>query len=193
MSLNYPEQSDQETSLIKRLLSKQVAEKKRGWEYIYKICHPMILDFIIKSHGTEEDAIDVFQDGLVIFHHNLTNGTFREESSIPTYIFSICKNLWLRQLSKRQKQLVAEAEMTMASMQEFNYLINVEVVSLLMNELKEDCRNILTEYYYNNKSIAELKEIFNVNSEQAAKNKKWRCMNYLVKLFKERRITPSWE
>src|SRR3989337_1917603 len=116
MSLNYPEQSEQETSLIKHLLSKQVAEKERGWEYIYKICHPMILDFIIKSHGTEEDAVDVFQDGLVIFHHNLTNGIFREESSIQTYIFSICKNLWLRELRKRQKQLVAETEMMTGSM-----------------------------------------------------------------------------
>lgn len=68
--------------------------------------------------------------------------------------------------------------------QNFNYLINVEIVSLLMNELSDGCRKILNEYYCNNRSMAELKEIFNVNSVQAAKNKKWRCLNYLERLFK---------
>jgi hypothetical protein len=40
--------------------------------------------------------------------------------------------------------------------------------------------------------MAELMEIFSVNSIQAAKNKKWRCMNYLIKLFKEKGVTPTW-
>ena len=65
-------------------------------------------------------------------------------------------------------------------------------MSLLMNELEKDCRDILTEYYFNKKTMAELKDLFNVNSIQAAKNKKWRCMNYLTKLFKEKGVKPTW-
>lgn len=69
---------------------------------------------------------------------------------------------------------------------EATYLINTEIVSLLMNDLKPDCREILTQFYFINGSMAELKDIFNVNSIQAAKNKKGRCLQYLVELYKEK-------
>jgi len=70
------------------------------------------------------------------------------------------------------------------------YLIDVEVLTILMNELKDDCREVLTEYYYNNRTMEELKSVLNVNSIQAAKNKKWRCLTYLKRLFAEHSIIP---
>jgi hypothetical protein len=99
---------------------------------------------------------------------------------------------WLKEYNRRNKQSLLEPELLIETRQNFNTLINVEVVTLLMNELKEDCRKIFTEYYFNNRSMAELKEIFNVNSVQAAKNKKWRCLNYLITIFKEKRVVPTW-
>jgi len=39
--------------------------------------------------------------------------------------------------------------------------------------------------------MAELKDIFNVNSIQTAKNKKGRCLQYLIKIFKEKGIGPN--
>lgn len=153
----------------------------------------MIRDMILKQSGTENDAKDMFQDGLLILRHNLNNGTFRNESGLSTYLFSICKNLWLKEYNRRSKEAMLQPEMVIETRQNFDYLINVEVVTVLMNELGEDCRKILVEYYYNKRSMSELKEIFNVNSIQAAKNKKWRCLKYLEKLFKERSITPTWQ
>jgi len=191
MSVNDLSLTLSDQSLLKHLQSKKAAEKELAWEYAYKMYYPMVREAVCKNNGTEEDATDIFQDGLLILHRNLYKGTFREESSIKTYIFGICRNLWLKELKKRQKHNDSITDLTVHSQhEEINYLINVEVVTLLMNELKEDCRRILTEYYYNNKSMAELKEMFNVNSIQAAKNKKLRCMGYLVRLCKERGITP---
>ena len=97
----------------------------------------------------------------------------------------------MKECARKQKQSVAEAESILVTQEDIDYLINVEVVSLLMNELQEDCRSILIEYYYNNRSMAELKEIFNVNSIQVAKTKKWRCLNYLKRLFIEKGVVPS--
>ncbi len=181
--------SDQE--LIQQLLSSDVSIAEKGWEFIYTSYYPMISDMVRKNQGSEDDSVDIFQDGLAILNHNLKNGKFRGDSSIKTYIFSICKNLWLKEHARRQKQSIAEAESVVICQGDINYLINVEIVSLLMNELQEDCRSILIEYYYNNKSMAELKEIFNVNSIQVAKTKKWRCLNYLKKLFIEKGVVPS--
>jgi DNA-directed RNA polymerase specialized sigma24 family protein len=152
----------------------------------------MVKDLITNSHGTSDDTVDVLQDALLILFCNLKGGTYENKSSLSTYLFGICKNLWLTENRRRQKQAIAESEALYENAETFNYLLNTEVVSLLMRELGEDCKNILTEYYFNNRSMAELKEIFNVNSIQAAKNKKWRCMNYLVKVAKEKGVTPTW-
>jgi RNA polymerase sigma factor (sigma-70 family) len=180
--------SDQE--LIQQLLSGEVTIAEKGWESVYTSFYPIISEMVRQNHGSEDDSIDIFQDALAILNHNLKTGKFRGDSSIKTYIFSICKNLWLKEFARKQKQSVAEAESVLVSQEDTDYLINVEVVSLLMNELQEDCRSILIEYYYNNRSMAELKEIFNVNSIQVAKTKKWRCLNYLKRLFIEKGLVP---
>jgi RNA polymerase sigma factor (sigma-70 family) len=183
--------SDQE--LIKKLISTLPAERGEGWTYLYKTYYPIIKDMILKLNGSADDATDIFQDGLVILNRNLNNGTFKGESSLSTYIYSICKNLWLKEYNRRTKEAMLEPELVIEMRQNFHYLINIEIVSVLMNELGEDCKRILVEYYYNERSMAELKDMFNVNSIQAAKNKKWRCLKYLEKLFKERALTPTWE
>jgi len=192
MSVNYERLTGSDEQLLTRLFSKHVHERELAWKLIYKNDYPAIRDFIRKNHGSESDATDIFQDGLMILHRNLYNGTFREEATIKTYIFRICRNLWLKELQKKQKQIVLTSEIAACTGDDSRaYLINVEIIALLMNELKDDCRNILIEYYYNNKTMAELKEMFNVNSIQAAKNKKLRCMGYLVRLCKERGIKPT--
>jgi len=197
MSVSNENLTKSDKSLLKKLLSKETIERDQAWEYIYKTYYPGVRELVQKNSGTTDDATDIFQDGLVVLHRNICNGSFREESSIKTYLFSICRNLWLKELERRVRRATSSENflydpgmMTNAS-DDLEYLIDTQVVELLISELQEDCRNILVEYYYNNRSMAELKEIFNVGSIQAAKNKKWRCMGYLVRLCKERGIKPT--
>jgi RNA polymerase sigma factor (sigma-70 family) len=181
---------DQE--LIEQLLSNTLAIRRKGWDFVYKTCYPSIKEMVRKHSGSDDDAFDVFQDGMAVLYNNLVNNSYRDGSNLNAYIYGICKNLWLKEYNRKYRQAVIEEELIIETRQNFDYLIDVEIITLLMNELGEDCRRILTEYYFNNRSMAELKEIFNVNSVQAAKNKKWRCLNYLEKLFKEKGITPTW-
>jgi len=174
-----------ERGLIRDLLSTEELEKEKAWTFLYRNSYPIVREFIRNNSGEEADATDTFQDAMLVLYRNLNNGSFREESSINTYVFSICKNLWLKELAKRQKRQI-NAEDLVIDDQDMNYLVNVKVVGLLMNELKHDCREILIQYYFNRKSMAELKDLFNVNSIQAAKNKKMRCLSYLIKLVNEK-------
>jgi RNA polymerase sigma factor (sigma-70 family) len=181
--------SSSDQVLIQQLVSQVPGISEKGWKLIYKDYFPMVRKLILQRNGTEQDAIDIFQDGIIIFNRNLKNGKFRGESSIKTYLFSICKNLWLKEFERQQRQSSIDHNLIYTTADDIGYLKNVHVVTQLIDKLHEDCRKILVEYYYNNKSMSELKNMFNVNSVQAAKNKKWRCLGYLVKLFKERGIT----
>src|SRR5690606_303649 len=102
-------------------------------------------------------------------------------------------NLWFREYNRRNKEASLQPDVTIEMQQHDNFLINIEIVTVMMRELPENCRRILTEFYFNNRSMAELKDMFNVNSIQAAKNKKWRCLTYLERIFKEKGVTPKWD
>lgn len=145
----------------------------------------MVRKLILRNAGTENDAIDIFQDGLLIFSRNLKNGLFRGESSIKTYLFGICKNLWLKEIQKKKRANTIPVDLDDNDVYDLDYLKNIERVNRLMDQLQEDCKKILVEFYYHNRSMAELKELFQLNSIQATKNKKWRCLSYLVRMFKE--------
>ncbi|HYC85534.1 MAG TPA: sigma-70 family RNA polymerase sigma factor [Chryseosolibacter sp.] len=176
--------SDQD--LIHQLLSNDPATAEKAWQHVYKRYYPSIKALVLKLRGADQDAIDIFQDTLVIFHRNIRAGAFKGGATLKTYIYSIARNLWLRQYQKMQKNAGVEAVAYETATEDLDYIRNADIVSALMDQLKDDCKKILIEYYYNNRSMAELQEIFTLSSIQAAKNKKWRCLGYLVKLLKEK-------
>ncbi len=171
--------------LCGQLLSDDPGLAEKGWSYIYQTYYPMVRTLVLRNAGTENDAIDIFQDALLIFSRNLKNGVFRGESSIKTYLFGIGKNLWLKEIQKKKRANTISLDLDDNDVYDLDYLKNIERVNRLMDQLQEDCKKILVEFYYHNRSMAELKELFQLNSIQATKNKKWRCLTYLVRLFKE--------
>jgi RNA polymerase sigma factor (sigma-70 family) len=172
--------------LIHQLLSNDAAAADKAWLHVYKSYYPVIKALVLKSHGSEQDAVDIFQDTLMILHKNIQARIFKGESTLKTYVYSIARNLWLKQYQKLQRNAMAEALAYETSDEDLAFVRNADVVSAMMGQLKDDCNKILKEYYYNNRSMAELQEMFGLNSIQATKNKKWRCLGYLVKLLKEK-------
>ncbi len=71
-------------------------------KYLAKDYLPVIRYFISKNNGNEEDAKDVFQDALYIIIEKIHNNDFVLQGSLSTYLFAICKNLWLMVLDRQK-------------------------------------------------------------------------------------------
>ena len=63
---------------------------------------PVIRYFISKNNGNEEDAKDIFQDALFIIIEKIYNNDLVLQGTLSTYLFAICKNLWLMALDKQK-------------------------------------------------------------------------------------------
>jgi len=63
---------------------------------------PVISYFISKNSGSEEDAKDVFQDALFIVIEKINNNDFDVQGALSTYLFAICKHLWLIELDRQK-------------------------------------------------------------------------------------------
>ena len=70
--------------------------------YLAKEYLPMIRYFISKNNGNEEDAKDIFHDALFIIIDKINSNDFNLQVTLSTYLFAICKNLWLMVLDRQK-------------------------------------------------------------------------------------------
>jgi len=69
-------------------------------DYVYKEYFPVIRFFVLVNAGDESDAEDVFQDALVIIFRKMCTNDLELSSSFKTFLYSICRNLWMQKLAE---------------------------------------------------------------------------------------------
>ncbi len=58
--------------------------------------YPKIRQLVVMANGSEEDAKDLFQEGVIIFYQKAQLPDFRLTAAVGTFIYSVCRNLWLK-------------------------------------------------------------------------------------------------
>lgn len=62
---------------------------------------PMIRLLVNHKGGSDEDARDIFQDGLIIMLEKIDNKQFALTCKFRTFLYCVCENLWKTVLDKR--------------------------------------------------------------------------------------------
>ncbi len=63
-------------------------------QYIYDNYFHGIKKFIEKFGGSKDDAMDIFQDGIIVIYEQMKSGEIKPISNFRGYFFSICKFKW---------------------------------------------------------------------------------------------------
>ncbi len=166
------------------------SEKNLALKELYRQYFPVVTDLITKNNGTPDDASDVFQDAIVVFYEKIRLGELELSCSIQTYLYSVCRNLWLSRLrsKKRQARLDDQMESIPISEDSLSVLNNNErqtVLIQLLSKLGEDCKKVLSYYYFERLRMKEIASVMNFANEQVAKNKKSGCMKKLRSLVSD--------
>lgn len=162
--------------------------RKRDGEvirYIYKEYYPSIKFLIITNSGSETDAEDVFQDAMVIIYRKIIEDKLILTSSFKTFLYSICRNLWLQRLDRKLFSYEFMENENLTDMQDVIVLEQSE----LENEkyrlfqqhflrLSEDCKKIL-RLFMNKVPLREIAEIMGFKTEKYAKTRKFMCKEKL--------------
>ena len=70
---------------------------------IYKNNFGMIQAFILNNNGTYDDARDIFQEAMIVLFEKARTESFELSSQIKTYIYSVCRRLWLKRLTQMRR------------------------------------------------------------------------------------------
>lgn len=166
--------------------SEIIEQIKRGNEsaldYLYKKNYRMMVKMIVKNNGSEEEAKDVYQEALVVVWQKILSEDFVLTSKISTFLYSICQNLWRKEL-ERKSRLTGE-DTDLADVFDVDRKERIEIVNKCINDLGETCRNILTYYYFDKLSMNDIAEKMGFANSDTAKTKKYKCKQELDKKIK---------
>lgn len=73
---------------------------QRVFNDLYEYEFPKVVRLITKNSGNIDSAKDIFQDALVILIEKVNRMELDLTCSVETYLYSICRILWLEQLRK---------------------------------------------------------------------------------------------
>ncbi|PIB33979.1 RNA polymerase subunit sigma [Reichenbachiella sp. 5M10] len=157
-------------------------------DYLYKKYYKMMTRIVLNNSGTEDEAKDVFQDALLVFWQKAISGSLVLTSKISTYIYSICLNLWRKELDRKSRnsgEMVEES-----TFQDYEKLEKARIVNDCINQLGETCRKILTYHYFDGLSMQDIAEKLDFANTDTAKTKKYKCKKKLDLMIK-RNYTAS--
>jgi RNA polymerase sigma factor (sigma-70 family) len=152
---------------------------------IYKKAFPMVSHFVRRNGGSEQDAKDLFHDALIVFYEKAVGGKLVLTASVTTYLVSICRNLWLRELDKRQRsQSLSDDKADSAPLPD-ELEITTDPASPSLSEYVErlgvKCRDILVSFYYFQQRMEQIAEKHQYRNVRSATVQKFKCLERLRK------------
>ncbi|MBA2613257.1 MAG: sigma-70 family RNA polymerase sigma factor [Bacteroidetes bacterium] len=159
---------------------------------LYKKYYNLVLKFIVNNSGTQEAAQDIYQETIIVLYENVQKPGFTLNCQLQTYIYSIAKRLWLKQLKKNSKTFLFKdddenevvdvtEDMTVYETKE----AELEKMNQSLVELGEPCATLIKDFYVQKLSMDEIAEKFGYTNADNAKNQKYKCLQRLKKSFFE--------
>ena len=154
-------------------------------DFIYKSFFQQIKIFINKNSGTDEDAQDIYQDAILVIYQKSKIDNLTLNCSFSTYLFSVCRLLWLKQLKERKrKKLYIEDSGKFVELDEgitelFEYNEKQKLFQDHFKKLSYNCQKIL-ELFLARISLKEIANILSYKSESYVKKRKSKCKDKLV-------------
>lgn len=154
-------------------------------EFIYCNYFPVIESFVIHHQGTREEAKDVFQEGMLIIYRKLKNEQLKLTCKFSTYLYAVCKKIWIQERKKRLVQQKRLREYPMNTVESgvmdpgYDMRDLKQIMEKHLEQLSPDCQKIL-KLFFNDCSMDEIREEMGYKTMHHAIDRKYRCKRSLI-------------
>ena len=158
-------------------------------ETIYRENFRMVQSFILNNNGSYDDARDIFQEAMIALYEKAKSESFILTCQIKTYVYSICRRLWLKRLQQLgrfvsqseglEETVPVEEDLEIHEKRSADFAI----MDRALNSLGEPCKSLLEAYYLQKKDMNQIAAAFGYTNADNAKNQKYKCLMRRKKLF----------
>ena len=156
---------------------------------IYKDNFYKIKSFVLKNSGQHQDAEDIFQKALLQLAVRYKRDKFVINTSFEAYLFTVCKNLWRRELNKSKNKVTKDhlvelkddnEDIALAILEQKRWELFTDSLELI----SENCKQIL-KLFFAKVSYADMVVKFNYSSETVVRQRVFKCKNSLKEYVKK--------
>ncbi len=154
---------------------------------IYSRFFPKALRFILQNHGTRAQAKDIFQESLMYIIIGVKERNLKIDN-FEAYVFTICKNMWRREIEKQKKRVIKDGLYTLEDKETnfASFMIEQERLELYHEKfslLSDNCREILS-LFFNDVSYEDIVLELSYATINTARQRIFKCKSKLIKLIK---------
>ncbi len=195
--------TEQERAKNERIVEGFRSNHQKIIKACYQEAYPYIVRLVDNNGGNRSDARSLLHDGLLVFHTKCNKPDFELTAKFTSYIYGVCRLLWLQELASRKKdilgylQIFSDAPLDeVDEVGELSHFIEEQQIEgnlyaqqliLLMYQFLEDsnkqCRSVVS-LYASGKSHREIAQNLRI-SEDVSRKTLSRCRKHLAQKIKE--------
>lgn len=168
---------------------------KTAWKYLWTNHRQVVKGVISKWEKDEIEQDEIFDRCLLDFRRKVLDGSYREQSSIRTFLISICKRRCWQRLSRKKhlevnmtdelQELSTQTEDGTADVLADLYTQEEEAtLKRLIKKIGGDCQALFREYYWQQLSQKAMATKRALKGESSIKNKLLKCRRKLKELLR---------
>jgi RNA polymerase sigma factor (sigma-70 family) len=156
---------------------------------LYREVFPKVSRFIVGNNGRISDAEDIFQKALLQVIIRYRKEPFVIKTSFENYFFTVCRNLWRRELNSSKlkthrldtiENLSDDEDIAFAIVEQERY----ELFSEKLASLSENCRKVLSLFFKRTPNETIMQKM-QYNSANVVRQRIFKCKKRLVELIKK--------
>lgn len=156
---------------------------------IYENNLPKVVSFVLTNTGSKQDAEDIFQKALLQLATRHKARPFEIKSSFEAYLFTVCKNLWRRELNSTQKRVTKQSltepsydprDIALSALEQERW----ELFANCFKLLSDNCRSVL-KMFFNKIPYSQIVDKMGYNSETVARQRVFKCKAKLIALVRK--------
>jgi RNA polymerase sigma factor (sigma-70 family) len=151
-------------------LKEQLKELYKQW--------PDVKRFLANLGCNSTNAEDIFQEALLVYVRKKKDPSFTLTVAPFYYVRNTCKLLWYNQARKNGNQATFELEKDVMALDDewFQQEMKLSIVEKAIQQLGEQCRQILQLFYGAGTAMAEIAVKVGLRNEKVVKAQKYRCL-----------------
>jgi RNA polymerase sigma factor (sigma-70 family) len=174
-------------SKIIRLM--QERKEQKAFQKLYRY-YPQVEKYIRINSGSKDEALDIFQDALIILYRKITEATAEIKFSLDGFLINTCKLLWSNELRKKKvrtgdetglEKLLHEDEIQQQIEKENKF----KTIEEVLRQVGEKCKTMLEAFYHKQLSMDSIARKFGYKTVESAKVQKYKCLESARKLALE--------
>lgn len=149
----------------------------------------MISHFILSNSGTDDEAKDIYQEGVIVFYEKIRDNSLELSCQIKTYLYSVCRRLWLKRLAEKGR-FASKLDETDSFVPVDEDTLQYEeqerqfgIMGEALEQLGEPCRSLIEDFYIRMQNMQDITDKFGYTNTDTAKNQKYKCLQRLKKIF----------